>query len=154
MNLWLKYALIETVAFVLFFVGLFVVGFCAYFKYWEFNTAAQRWDWCGGRWTKLWGNNEDGIFGKGPHTPWQAFYWCALRNSVNNLRFVRGVSNPKGPYLRWVWMQLVPIKWFSLTIRGRSIPLIPIGWGRRPFYWHMGFAPTEGWPVMSGGSVS
>lgn len=54
----------------------------------------------------LYGNDEDGIFGpKGEFTGsrWHAFYWSAIRNDVNNLRYVRGISGVGRPYSRWTW---------------------------------------------------
>lgn len=56
------------------------------------------------RWAWLWNNQVDGIYGPGnPHTRWQAFLWTALRNPVNNLRFVPGVSKAGRPLWRKTW---------------------------------------------------
>jgi hypothetical protein len=55
-------------------------------------------------WAWVWNNRIDGLYGPGnPHTKWQAFYWTALRNPCNNLRFVAGVSKVGRPLWRRTW---------------------------------------------------
>lgn len=53
----------------------------------------------------LWDDELDGILGptNRPYTRWQAFYWTALRNPCNNLRFIRGVSGLGRPLWRSEW---------------------------------------------------
>ncbi len=62
--------------------------------------------WCRCAW--LWDNEIDGIFGptNEPYTRWQAFYWTALRNPCNNLRFIPGVSGAGRPLWRREWAML------------------------------------------------
>jgi hypothetical protein len=81
------------------------------------------------KWAWIWDNEIDGVYGpENPHTAWQAFYWTALRNPVNNLRFVPGVSKPGRPlwYRTWVWFG-------------------------RQFYAKAGWANVTGWPMLSAG---
>lgn len=67
------------------------------------------------RWAWLWGNEEDGVAGGGEWVrtrthwgPWRrAFVWSALRNPVNNLRFV----SPFG-------MRIRPAR---IRVRGNSV---------------------------------
>lgn len=76
----------------------------------------------------LFDNKVDGIYGPdGPYTAWQAWYWSAWRNSVNNFRFVPGVSKVGRPLWRKTW--------------GAK----PGGW-----YAQAGWNPS-GYPVLSAG---
>jgi hypothetical protein len=110
------FTLIQLVSLVLTVLGFFVIGFLAYFYAWQL--VAGKFQWRGGLWTWLWGNEEDGIVGPGMGlNRWNSYYWSALRNPCNNLRFVRGVSGIGRPllyrtwtmfgkqfYLKWGWM--------------------------------------------------
>lgn len=83
----------------------------------------------------LWDDDEDGVC-----PPWylmvhnkrplwlNVFIWTALRNSVNNLRYVRGVSKPGRPLWYKTW-----------TTLGRQ------------FYAKAGWAAHTGWPMISAG---
>ena len=84
------------------------------------------WGWPKPFW--LWSNGVDGVWGPGkPHTRWQAFYWTALRNPVNNLRFVPGVSLIGRPLWRRTW-GAKPGGWYAQA-----------GWN------------SSGYPVLSAG---
>jgi hypothetical protein len=110
------FTLIQIVSLVLTVVGFFLIGFLAYFYAWQL--VAAKFQWRGGLLTWLWSNEEDGIVGPGMAlNRWNAFYWSALRNPCNNLRFVPGVSGVGRPllyrtwtmfgkqfYLKWGWM--------------------------------------------------
>ena len=127
---WCIWGLIQLESLVLTVVGVPVVAYLAYACRWELNVTAGRWDWAP-RWAWVWGNDEDGSAGRGlVPSSWRAFKWSALRNPANNLRFIAGFSRPEGPYKVWYF------KAFG-----------------RPMYFHIGFAPTKGWPVLSGGHV-
>lgn len=87
-------------------------------------------------WAWIWDNEEDGITGPArPISRWSIFYWSALRNSCNNLRFVQ----------RLLWL---PIK---VSAVGR--PLFLKQWMIRgkEFYFKAGWL-TDGYPVLSWGS--
>ena len=73
----------------------------------------------------LWSNDEDGVMPPGYNTRWKMFVWTALRNPVNNLRFVPGVSKPGRPL------------WY---------------WSNGKYYAKAGWAFTTGWPMLSAGS--
>lgn len=84
------------------------------------------------KWAWLWANDEDGTY-----PTWYArinptwsksrveFVWTALRNPVNNLRFVRGVSKPGRPL------------WY---------------WSNGKHYAKAGWAAKTGWPMLSAGA--
>lgn len=124
---WCWFIVIQVVALVLAAIGVPLIAVLVAGRWWVYDFNFQLHEWRGGRLTWLWGNDEDGIFGYGHRrigfeTRWEAFYWCALRNPVNNLRFVvRGV--------RGVWFQR---RW-------------------RGWYFQAGFRPDRGWPVLSAG---
>jgi hypothetical protein len=85
-----------------------------------------RWPHNFDRWAWLWWNDEDGY---GPSTSyWERFSWLALRNSVNNLRHVPGVSKIGRP----LWIR-------NWTIGGKL------------FYAKAGWL-SNGYPVMSAGA--
>lgn len=113
--LWLAYTALEVVLDV---IGLFVIGGLALTQ----SVTARRskfWPrlvvtWKGGWLTWLWGNEEDGVVGPTWWTQlnpnrggrWLAFHWSALRNPVNNLRFVPGINPVIEPkrikFIDWV----------------------------------------------------
>ncbi len=99
------FILIQLVSLVLTLVGYPLIAVLALFKLWHvyayLDSAPVVYEWKGGKLTWLWGNNEDGIFGNGPVTRRQAFYWSAVRNPCNNLRFVPGVSVVGRPLWHW-----------------------------------------------------
>lgn len=112
------FLLIQTANIVLSVLGYPVIGVLAVFNVCPW----PRWCW-------IWNNEEDGIYGPGkPHTRWQMFYWSALRNSCNNLRFVPGVSKAGRP----LWL-------VNFTIRGKV------------FYAKAGWL-SDGYPCLSAGA--
>jgi hypothetical protein len=126
------YWVIQNVALALLLIGIPVIGILAYFRLWR-NAGGgiggpSRWQWRGGYLTWIWGNLEDGIVGPGMIlTSWNAFYWSGLRNPVNNLRFVPGVSRVGRPLWRRTW-GAKPGGWYAQA-----------GWN------------DSGYPVLSGG---
>ena len=77
----------------------------------------------------IWDNQEDGVLPswyRQKNAKWSearcVFNWTARRNSCNNLRFVKGFSQPKGPYKLWTWSQWVPKTYF--------LRYIPIKWDK------------------------
>lgn len=105
--IWLAYTALEVILDV---VGLFVILPLSLLRAWgsrpsrvygrEFPKPQLLHAWWGGWLTWLWGNEEDGV--TGPiwwavrHRDWPmwriAYVWSALRNPVNNLRFVPGIN--------------------------------------------------------------
>jgi hypothetical protein len=122
---WLYFLAVQLVALALFPVGIVVVGVLAATRSWTFDINTQRYHWLG-KWAWIFDNDEDGIFSGPPslerHPRWNAFVWCALRNSVNNLRFLTAWKG--GP-------------WLQIRRSGR--------------YFQAGFRPDTGWPVLSAG---
>lgn len=114
------FILIQLASLALTLVGYPLIAVMALFKFWNL-----RYEWKGGKLTWLWSNDEDGIFGNGPITRWQAFYWSAIRNPCNNLRFVRGISGAGRP----LWH-----------------------WSNGKFYAQAGWLGSHGQPVLSAGS--
>lgn len=89
--------------------------------------------WKAGKWSWLWDNDEDGVLPPwyvAIHSNWTysriAFVWSALRNPVNNLRYVPGVSKVGRPL--WYW-----------TYKGR-------------WYAKAGWEAGTGWPSLSAGA--
>ncbi len=113
------FVLIQLVSAVLFIVGLPVCAACAFTGRWP-------------RWTWVWQNEEDGVIGPAWYNPgktrWLSFKWTALRNSVNNLRYVPRVSKVGRP----LWIR-------NWTISGKV------------FYAKAGWL-SNGYPVMSAGA--
>lgn len=113
------FVLIQAVSTVLFFIGLPICAVCAYTGKWP-------------AWTWLWQNQEDGVMGPTWYNPtksrWKSFTWTALRNSVNNLRYVPGVSAKGRP----LWIR-------NWTIHGKI------------FYAKAGWL-SNGYPVLSAGA--
>lgn len=100
----LLFIAIQIVALVLAVVGLPIVGLLSLLQAWDKPAIAAQWHWPS-RAFWIWDNDEDGICAPGltPPTPWGAFYWSALRNPVNNLRYVPGVSKVGRPLWRKTW---------------------------------------------------
>jgi hypothetical protein len=97
------FALIQLVSLVLTLIGIPLVGFLSIYRDWE--VVGKLIQWRGGALTWIWGNEENGIVGPGMAlTRWNAFYWSALRNPCNNLRFVPGVSKVGRPLWYRTWM--------------------------------------------------
>ena len=116
------FILIQLASLVLTLVGIPLCALLAVLEEWEIAHGKPQWV---GFW--LWSNERDGICGPFPLTRWNAFYWSALRNPCNNLRFVPGVSKVGRPIYRKTW--------------GPK----PGGW-----YFQAGWNPS-GFPVFSGG---
>lgn len=84
------FILIQLVSLVLTLLGLPIVLICLF--HYHHYAEWPKWAW-------LWFNDEDGF---GPKRGfWNEFNWLAIRNSCNNLRYVRGVSKPGRPL--WYW---------------------------------------------------
>lgn len=130
----LLFIVIQVIAFLLAIVGLpicavLAAGGCALV---DPNTSLYHWP----KWAWLWDNDEDGVY---PHwycvanPTWSPrrtmFVWTALRNSVNNFRYVRGVSKPGRPLWHRTW-----------TMRGKQ------------FYAKAGWEAKTGWPSLSAGA--
>lgn len=141
----LKYVLafiaIQVIALALAIVGLPICAYLAAYGAWrtERPTSAglrhfPSWAW-------LWDNAEDGVcpawYLRG-HLPWSlartAFSWTALRNPVNNFRYVK----------RLLWLP------YPVSLKGR--PLWRWTWGTKPggFYAQAGWN-SSGFPVLSAG---
>jgi hypothetical protein len=101
------FILIQLVSLVLTVIGYPLIAVLALFKWWHLQEGVTHFGgvkgdvWAGGKLTWVYSNDEDGIFGNGPVTRWQAFYWSALRNPCNNLRYVHGVSGAGRPLWHW-----------------------------------------------------
>lgn len=95
---WVYWAVYQALGFfVLMPLGFVAVGVLAALQLWTYRPSLHPawrdrsvWAWRG-RWlTALWGNEEDGIGGRGGAIPepWAAFVWCAWRNSTNGMRLL------------------------------------------------------------------
>jgi hypothetical protein len=79
------------------------------------------------RWAWVWDNEIDGVMGPAIPSPWNAFYWSALRNPCNNLRFFPGVSNKNRPLWR-VTCGSKPGGWyFQAGWNGDGYPVLSSG---------------------------
>jgi hypothetical protein len=129
------FILIQLVSAVLFVIGVPLCAALAYSKRWTYDIHRDTYHWKGGRWTWLWDNQEDGtlpywyaLMYKWYSVPHAMFMWTALRNPVNNLRFVRGVSGVGRP----LWRK-------TFVFRGKHL-YVQAGWN------------NSGYPVLSGGA--
>lgn len=81
------------------------------------------------RWGWIWYNDDDGF---GPVQGfWHQYVWFALRNPVDNLKHAQWpfeVATPGGPLLYKTWF-----------------------WGKRQFYYKIGYMPHQGFPALSAG---
>lgn len=84
------------------------------------------------KWAWIWDNEIDGIFGptNTPYTRWQAFYWSALRNPVNNFRFVVGVSQKGRPLWYKTWTILGKQFYAKAGWKSDGYPCFSVGAGR------------------------
>lgn len=76
----------------------------------------------------IWQNQDDGARG---NTWWERYVWLALRNPVDNLKHAEWpfeVATPGGPLLYKTWF-----------------------WGKRQFYYKIGYMPHQGFPALSVG---
>ena len=106
----------------LYLLGIPVCAVLSLTRAWHVEGHTIQWP----RWAWIWSNEVDGIVAPGePLTRWNAFTWTALRNSVNNARFVPGVSGKGRPL--WYW---------SGTVFGR-LGYAKAGW------------ESDGWPSFS-----
>lgn len=120
--LWLGYTVLELALQIIGLPLIAVLALCGAYKWrpskvWPagYNDRTEVSAWDGGWLTWLWGNEEDGVTGPTwwsfrnigrPH--WQSdFHWSALRNPVNNLRFVPGINPVIDParvrHIRHTW---------------------------------------------------
>lgn len=121
--IWVLFAFIQVVSFVLMVIGWVVIAFLAGLR--AKSLMGATWHFPG--WAWIWDNEIDGVCGPLPPTRWNIYYWSALRNPVNNLRFVYGVSKKGRPLVYRTW------KWLS-----------------RDFYYKLGWM-SDGYPCLSFG---
>ena len=126
------FALIQVASLVLTLVGIPLCAVLAYGNFSNERTAVDVFHFPA--WAWLWDNEEDGTIPRwyaNQHLTWSLarveFYWTALRNPCNNLRFVPGVSLKGRPLWRREWTML-----------------------GRPYYVQAGWNGS-GYPVLSGG---
>jgi hypothetical protein len=130
---------IQIVALILAIIGLPICALLSLMRLWKptYSEITKKivFTWSP-EWAWLWSNDEDGIL-----PPWYAaanptwgvrrlaFSWTVWRNSVGNLRFVRGVSGKNRPL--WTWYP---------TIQGTHW-YIYAGWH------------SDGWPTLTAGRL-
>ncbi len=126
------FILIQIAAMILALIGLPICAVLAYGNFSHDYAHTGKFHWP--QWAWLWDNDEDGTFPEWYHTThpeWSLarteFMWTALRNSVNNFRFVPGVSKKGRP----MWIR-------NWTIRGKTY-YAKAGWN------------GSGYPVISAG---
>lgn len=136
------FVVIQAVSLVLAILGLPICAFLAFRG--KFNTGNNfddtqhiqsfpTWAW-------LWSNDEDGVypFWYAKINPtWSVgrtvFVWTALRNPVNNLRFVPGVSKKGRPFWRKTWGSK-PGGWYvQAGWNGSGWPVISVGRNVNPY---------------------
>jgi len=154
MKLLVLFLLIQGASAGLFVPGLPVCAYLAYSHQATYDKATGKYHWPA--WAWIWDNDEDGVapsWYREKHPDWSfektAFRWSALRNSVNNLRYVKGVSAPGRPlmYRTWTW-QVPVVAWRTWGFV--SYPKVAAVQTRQ-FYWKAGWQPNTGWPVISAG---
>ena len=92
---WLIYAKYQAMALVLAIVGIPVIAIACTLRAWKVGMSTAPWNfgkvicyhwrWS---WMDVWDNEENGICGSANVSWWSVFYWSALRNPVDNLRFI------------------------------------------------------------------
>lgn len=123
------FALIQFASQILSTIGLFVIAGLAYFHAWV--PVAGKFQWSGGMLTWIFSNEEDGIVGPGMAlTRWNAYYWSALRNPCNNLRFVPGVSKVGRPLFYNTWTIFGKLYYVKLGWMSNGYPACSAGAGR------------------------
>ena len=127
------FALIQTVSAVMWVPGWFVVGGLAIARAWHKGTDGK-YHWPA--WAWIFDDEEDGVLPAWyweRHLTWPmpliAWVWCAFRNSVNNLRYVPGVSKVGRPFYKRLF-----------TAFGKPL-YVQAGWNQ------------SGFPVVSAGTV-
>lgn len=85
-------------------LGFLVVPLAIYRGQWQISPINGRTIFTAPRWLWLWGNLEDGYdpqWYREANPEWGAFkrmyIWAAIRNSVNNLRFIKALNPPPVP---------------------------------------------------------
>jgi hypothetical protein len=123
------FASIQLVSLVLAIIGIPVVGLLAYLYAWV--PIAGKFQWRGGALTWIWGNEENGIVGPGMAlNRWNAFYWSAIRNPCNNLRFLPGISRVGRPLLYRTWMMFGKQFYVKAGWMSDGYPCLSAGSGR------------------------
>lgn len=108
------FILIQLVSLVLSVVGIPLVAVCLLLPKWP------RFAW-------VWFNDEDGYGPKAGY--WNKFVWLALRNSVNNLRYVPGVSKVGRPLYYRIWLVEGRTFYFKAGWLGDGYPALSAGAG-------------------------
>lgn len=121
--------------------GALLIAVLAYFHAWTLING--KFQWRGGLWTFLWSNEENGIVAPGVGLNRKnAFYWSAIRNSVNNLRYFWGVSKAGRPL--WYWtkdgLRARTLNLFGRTLTTPSQIYVKVGW------------MSDGFPAFSAGA--
>lgn len=136
------FVLIQFASLVLTVAGIPVCGFLALCKLSSLGpllpSGEQLWHWPA--WAWIWDNQEDGVdpmWYRDAHANWPAslreFTWAALRNPVNNLRYVRGVSLKGRPLWRKTWGDR-PGGWYAQAGWNSSgFPVLSAGRNPNPF---------------------
>lgn len=143
MKYYFLFILIQLISFFLFVIGLQAIAVLAlcgiYTKGSDGKYHFPNYAW-------IWDNEEDGIVAdwyRKEHSNWSLtvciFAWSAWRNSVNNLRFVPGVSKVGRPLFYKTWMMKFP-----------SISFKPLNFSMptQQFYIKMGWM-GNGYPACS-----
>jgi hypothetical protein len=149
----------QVIALPLMVIGWFLVPIGLVFEHCERSRITGKIIWCPPRWMWLWGNDEDGYRPEGYDTFWKAYQWSALRNSVNNLRFVNWISpklDPKRVQYRklsrgWIAWQgwCVGLQYGKLAIGYRVCPYDAHGWVDRWGAWRLqGMGFLTGWGIQ------
>lgn len=134
MKYFFLFILIQIIALILAIIGIPICAVLSFGGYSRQTTGVVLGKLNWPRWAWLWDNDEDGtapLAFTNQHPSWSLnrceFVWTALRNPVNNFRFVPGVSKVGRPLWRKTW-GTKPGGWY-----------IQAGWN------------NSGYPVLSGG---
>lgn len=123
---------IQLVSGVLFIVGLPICAVLAMAAHYTSSTNYNKTKWISKfpSWAWLWSNDEDGVTPPGYTSRWGTFVWTALRNPVNNLRFVSGVSGQGRPLYYRSWLVKGKQYYFKCGWMSNGFPCLSGGAGR------------------------
>lgn len=115
---------IQLASFITAMIGIPLIAVFACMKLWTTSTGnVSKWKLL----DQVYGNRRDGLSGTKNLTPWNAFVWCAIRNSTNNLD---EMFKRVGPLTYKTWMMFSKEWYYKFGWESDGYPSISFGSGR------------------------